>query len=756
MVQRIFMTILDMSIAAGYCAVFVILARLLMRKLPKSYSYALWAIVFVRLMLPVVPERNWSLLPEKGLTVSEQVLDVWRTSDVQQADMEQQTGEKQQVGVEQQTCEKQQVNIEQQTSEKLQVNIEQQMDEAQQIGGEQPDLGSIRAEENLAEQSAGLFVADGDVNKNANTELSLSGKVLTVLSGMWLCVGMLLVGYGISSGLLLKRRLKGAVQVEKGIYELEHLPTAFVTGFIRQWIYLPAGLPEEQRRYVLAHEMVHRKRGDVRVKHIAYFLACVHWFNPMIWVAYLLMCRDMEMSCDERVILQVGMEEKKAYSMALLSIASGRKLQPGMPIAFSENNAKKRIVNVLNYRKPAFWMAVAAGAVMLVLAVGLLCDPKDEDAREAVTTETQTATGTESGVAAESQTAAGTERENAAESQRMTGTESGVTAESQTEAVTEKDKSVEDGRNVVNEQKKGYEVTNAETSAAEDTENSMIFDSQFLEQVEQWIALRAKPNNMGFSVWFDEYSGGRLQNLVENDGEKFLETPEGVIFYQVEKEETPREVLQKMIGFEDQPIQILYDKRLWLIEYQEEVYLLMRFQNTYRLQRFEEMMTYKEKEVELQYVPIYTKDLEDKVVLSEKLSEGINAVFLFDSYMYVDDMNPVNDIQVVFDNISGYWEEGTIDYYFDEETFYEAMARKMGQSLSEFLEGHNLEWTPYKKIYRGQYADSMWREVEVTDVKWLDAYRAEIYYTGTYYDGVVVMKVYNGEMVFVSHQRIYE
>lgn len=667
MLQKIFFTIFNMSIAAGYCAILVVVVRLFMKKLPKSYSYALWVIVFVRLMLPVVPETSWSLIPDGGV-FSEEILHTGMLEE-QASDAEQWVTE---------------------DDRQQNVTVIGQTDVDLTFGNLQVKGDSQKADSQT----------DGDLTAGDGSSVNLIG----FFSKLWLVGSITLIGYGVLVSIFFKRRLKGAVQCEKGIYELENLPTAFVAGVIKPRIYLPAGLPEEYRRYVLVHEQTHVQRGDIQVKYITYFFTSIHWFNPLMWISFSLMCRDMEMSCDERVLRSLGMAEKKAYSTALLSVASGRKLELGMPVAFSENDAKGRIKNVLNYQKPTLWVTATAVVVLIVLALGLLSDPREERMEEEVTTESEATS------------------------------ESEVTSESETKADSEKDTKTE-------------------------SEIYKLITPEYLAEVEQWIEFKARPSDMGFSRWFWEYCGPKLQNLIDYDGEKFVTLPEGVVFYQTEEDEWIGDTVRKML---DTSVELSimeiekYAGRLWLVEYEEDVYFLMNFQNTYRLQRFEEMKTYKEKEVELAYVPIYPEDLQDKELLAEKLSAGVNAVFLCREYENVMELNPVDDSGIVFDFTRGFREDGIVDYYFDEETYCQAMARKMGQNMSEFLVGHNLVRSPYGKIYHGISGDTMYREFEVTDVKWLDDSQAEIHYSSTYHNGVVIMKEHEGEMIFVSHRNIRE
>lgn len=190
-------------------------------------------------------------------------------------------------------------------------------------------------------------------------------------SYLWIIGIAALLIYSVESILLLNRRLSGAVLSEGNIYEAENLKTPFVLGFIRPKIYIPLGLSAEEKNHIILHEQTHIKRFDHVVKFVAFLILCVHWFNPLVWAAFMLMNADMEMSCDECVVKEMGSEIKKGYSASLLSLAMEKRLINGSPLAFGEGNIKGRIENVLNFKKPAGWIIVVSIALVAVLGVGL-------------------------------------------------------------------------------------------------------------------------------------------------------------------------------------------------------------------------------------------------------------------------------------------------------------------------------------------------------------------------------------------------
>lgn len=172
----------------------------------------------------------------------------------------------------------------------------------------------------------------------------------------------------------LRRRISDAVLVQDNMYETDQIDTPFVCGFIKPSIYLPVGMNEADRRYVLLHEQAHIRRFDYLTKPLAYLTLCVHWFNPILWLAYRLFCRDVETSCDQSVTHAFDREDTAGYAAALLHLGQRSRFPHAVPLAFGEEDAKGRIKSVLNYKRPAFWVIVAAVAACAAAAVLLLSD----------------------------------------------------------------------------------------------------------------------------------------------------------------------------------------------------------------------------------------------------------------------------------------------------------------------------------------------------------------------------------------------
>jgi bla regulator protein BlaR1 len=202
-------------------------------------------------------------------------------------------------------------------------------------------------------------------------------------SYIWVLGIIALLVYSLVSILLLKRQLKGAQLIDKNIFEAKNLKTPFVLGLINPRIYLPAGLSVEERRHILLHEQIHIHRKDHIIKTLAFLMVSAHWLNPLVWIAFMLVSTDMELSCDERVLKLMNADDasdesadiKKPYANSLLSLATGRHILNGSPLAFGEGNVKGRIKNFLNYKEPRFWMVFFSIIIVIIIGIGLAANP---------------------------------------------------------------------------------------------------------------------------------------------------------------------------------------------------------------------------------------------------------------------------------------------------------------------------------------------------------------------------------------------
>ena len=315
---NLFISVLNMSITASYVILIVIIIRLLLKKAPKVISYALWSVVGFRLLIPFSFKSVFSLMPRKTNPVPISNEIIYQQS--------------------------------------LQID------------------NGIRVFGSLANEPLRV----------ANTGAGISPLQIFIEFGayIWMLGMIILLVYSFVSILVLRRQLKAARLIEKNIFEATGLQTPFVLGLIRPKIYLPVGLKDDERDYILLHEQIHIRRKDHIIKMLSFFVLCIHWFNPLVWVAYLIMSIDMELSCDERVLKEMNEEIKKPYANLLLSLATGRRILSGSPIAFGEGNVKRRIINVLNYKKPAFWVTLVSVLLAVAIGVGLLANPYDKKFNE--------------------------------------------------------------------------------------------------------------------------------------------------------------------------------------------------------------------------------------------------------------------------------------------------------------------------------------------------------------------------------------
>lgn len=320
----IFSQILNMSMTGSVVILFVMVVRFLLKRSPKVFSYALWSVVLFRLLCPV------------SFTAPVSVLDVVEPKLKETSN-----------------------NISMVSY--IPVNVDTQAD----FIAVQPESVPVNQEE-ISEPEERLYMTPMHV------------AALVWAAG---AAGMLL--YSVGQYLHLRRKLIGAVLLNRNIYVADHIDTAFVVGLGNPRIYLPSCVPVKERFYILAHEQYHIRRFDHVIKLLAYFALCIHWFNPLVWIAFILAGKDMEMSCDEAVLKKLGIQIRADYSATLLRLATHRKILSGMPLAFGEGDTKGRILNMAKWKKPKLWVSVCG--VILCLAVLAACavNPVQEAETEA-------------------------------------------------------------------------------------------------------------------------------------------------------------------------------------------------------------------------------------------------------------------------------------------------------------------------------------------------------------------------------------
>lgn len=319
--HRLFPIVCNMSLTASVVILAVLAVRLLLRRAPKVFSYALWAVVLFRLLCPVSVTSAVSLLGTLGAPAQERSA-VTSVVEYVPADI---------------------------------------------VRNMTPTVTPLPQEPFPAEPGENIVGTAPSVTQPAAPSSPLSGPV-AVLTLTWLTGMALLLLYSVVSLLRLRRRLVGAVRLEDNIYLADYIPSPFVMGLFRPKIYLPSTLTETERGYILRHEQYHLRRRDHVVKLLSFLALCVHWFNPLVWAAFILAGKDMEMSCDEAVVRELGEDIRADYSASLLSLATGRRIVAGMPLAFGEGDTGGRIRNLLNWKRPQPWII----AVCAVVCVGLI------------------------------------------------------------------------------------------------------------------------------------------------------------------------------------------------------------------------------------------------------------------------------------------------------------------------------------------------------------------------------------------------
>ena len=312
--ETVFIKLLNMSITAGWLILAVVIMRPVLKRAPKSILCVLWALVGIRLICPLSIKSMLSAVP---------------------------------------------------SVETIPQNI---------LYSRAPAIDSgIEALNELINPPLSQSLAP-DMVSSANP----MQVIAFIASAIWIAGMAALLLYTAISYMCLRGRVATAVRLTGNIWQSEAVTSPFVLGVFRPRIYLPFDMDEESMRHVIAHETAHIKRRDHWIKPAGFLLLIVYWFNPLIWLAYSLMCRDIELACDEQAIKTLGADDKKAYSTALLACSVSRRSIAACPLAFGEVGVRQRIKNILNYKKPAFWIIAAALASCLVVAVLFMTDPRPE------------------------------------------------------------------------------------------------------------------------------------------------------------------------------------------------------------------------------------------------------------------------------------------------------------------------------------------------------------------------------------------
>lgn len=319
--EMIFLNVFNRSLAAGWLILAVIVVRFLLKKAPRRLSCVLWAVVAVRLLCPFFPASSFSLIPS-GETISAEAVRFAPAPAI--------------------------------------------------------DSGIPALNEALNPMIGERFAPAPGTSVNPL-------YIWTAVAGIVWFVGVaVMAGYALLGSLRMRSVVREAVPLESGaalpdnVWLCDAVRSPFILGIVRPKIYLPSGITREQMLCILAHEQAHVERLDHCLKPFGWLLLSVYWFHPLVWIAYMLFCRDLELACDEKVVGGMDLDGRKAYSHALLACSLQRKMIFSYPLAFGEIGVRERVKGILHYRKPAGWLAAVAVLACAAVAVCFLTDPKEK------------------------------------------------------------------------------------------------------------------------------------------------------------------------------------------------------------------------------------------------------------------------------------------------------------------------------------------------------------------------------------------
>ncbi len=425
--EKLFLTVLNLSVTASYLVVAVIVARWLLRKTPKSIVCYLWLLVGIRLICPFSVESAFSLLPKQPAFDNRQIF--WNSQNENDTDgtnsngfnaeamnpdnlfpdkIDPDSSEKNslnQGNVNQGNVNQDNVNQDNTNQDKVnQDNMNQDnmnQDNANQDSTNQDSMNQDSTNQDSMNQDT---MNQDSMNQDSMNQDSMNQdsmnktgirqsdstqaitmflpKIYRIASYFWLAGILVMFVYFVVSWRRVQSKVRTAIPMDLAgtkYYQCDNISSPFLFGIVKPRIYVPSHIAKQELSYVLRHETAHRQRRDYMVKPISYLLLMVYWINPILWAAYILLCRDIELACDEQVVKEMGTDCKKAYSQALLTYSVSRSSIAACPVAFGEIGVKQRVKNILNYKKPTFWVFLAAAAAGIVITVCFMTKPKMQD-----------------------------------------------------------------------------------------------------------------------------------------------------------------------------------------------------------------------------------------------------------------------------------------------------------------------------------------------------------------------------------------
>ena len=362
--EQFFMEIVNRGLAASFLVLVVVLLRVCFKRMPKWVRPVLWGFVAFRLLCPVSLETTFSLMPDVA-KISRQVEGYAQWEKPESIVLPEETED-----------------LPMQSEKGSDVTVKDAVDAIVgdlpgNVYDKLPNTGSVSVENSMnnisnevPDSTPSTPIINIEEVQKQQTTWSLS--VLVWLVGMFL-----MAFYGVVSYLKVKRQVRASINVQENIYYCDDVDTPFVFGLFKPGIYLPSGMEEATMEYVLRHEREHLRRGDQWWKLFGFSLLSVYWFHPILWVAYVLFCKDIEFACDERVIKEFGEDTRREYAQALLSCSIGKRVVLLCPTAFGENGVKGRIRSVMTYKKAT--IPILAGTLVVCLLIGIvfLTDRRD-------------------------------------------------------------------------------------------------------------------------------------------------------------------------------------------------------------------------------------------------------------------------------------------------------------------------------------------------------------------------------------------
>lgn len=327
---ELFIEVINTSISASWLILFILILRLFLQKSPKWISVMLWGIVALKLIFPFSIESPISFIPAS--IVDGTILSEWMDDYIGAID----------------------------------IHSEDSIYYDAAIGAGREPISS-------GENSYYVVTKHDQLGEPS----TIRNTIMPVLSVVWLFGIMLLLLYTTLSYWRLCRKVNTAVRYKDNIFQSETIKSPFVLGIIKPKIYLPFKIDEQSLKHVIAHEHAHILRKDHLWKPLGFLLLSIHWFNPLLWLSYILLCRDIELACDEKVIQNLNNEGKADYTQALVTCSVNHHILAACPLAFGEVGVKNRVVSIMNYRKPTFWIIILSVLSCVIVAICFLTNPKE-------------------------------------------------------------------------------------------------------------------------------------------------------------------------------------------------------------------------------------------------------------------------------------------------------------------------------------------------------------------------------------------